>query len=770
MLIHLANEIYQAIAFGSWFHMVLLMGLGGFLVVFMSFLSRSKEYQEYNITGFCLIYYICTLCCVCYGQQGYLNDPTDAFYVGYAFSAYEMIVIGRMPKFRHKVFFVIMAMLTRLILAPPKGEITPFVIQAVMISFKLYLESDKETQSRELFRGNFNSQDQYDKFKNLVAHEIPQSIAIVKKNLQSFLFVNDSWKRLLKLRDSQEEEEGSICCLEKFILQEGEEEEGNPRNAYLSRQNLLNFIKRKFTYESNNNKKLSCFVNFSEEEGSQKRVFNASLTDIIWDNEPSVVIVLKDVTEHQSINSLKVADAQKDNVLATVSHELRTPLNGILGMIQVIEKKIYDQEILHYLSICKSSGNLLLSLVNSILDLNQIRANKLKLYCEKIDVNKLLTSVMALFDFQCTQKGIYLKTRMSHLTPDFIYSDKNRLSQILINLVGNALKFTFKGGITLSAAVSEDGSSIQYLVEDTGIGIKAEDKEKLFKIFGRLDNEDEKINHQGVGLGLMISNNLAKLLCDKQEFKGIRVESEYGKGSSFSFFVNKRHGIMRKESFKAHYGDESLEEGDTSLTDKLNSYSNKKKNNSKMSSPLKSDEEGEERKFLFKNIRPLLLPRLASSPDVNYFKLRTEPNSATNGSSLFKPRISECSPLILIVDDNPFNVTVAEHMLAALNFQVKSALSGDACIQFLASHDQENDPIKLILMDCQMPLMDGYETTRILKKKMKENKIPEIPIVALTANDTELDKEECKKVGMCDYLSKPLNENKLKRMIKRYVD
>jgi len=750
----------------SVFNIVLLIGLAAFLVFFMSFVSKSKEYQEHHITGFCIIYYICALCHVYYGQQGYLSNPTEALYIGYVFSTYEAIVAGRIPKFSHKILFVIMAMCTRLVLMPPIVGISPFMIQTMMISFKLYLESDRERHDRELFRSYFNSKDQLVKFKSLVDHDIPQSVAIVTRKLNNFLFVNESFKDLLRSRNV---DEVGTECLEKFIVQESGEEGECSQDPMRTGQNLLDFIKRKFTYEPNNLKKVLCTVSYPEER-SQKRVFNVSLTDIMWDNKPSVALVLKDLTEHNSLMSLKIADAQKDNVLATVSHELRTPLNGMLGMIQVIEKKVYDQEILHHLSICKNSGNLLLSLVNSILDLNQIRANKLKLYCEKIDVNKLLTSVMALFDFQCTQKGIYLKTRMSPLTPDFIYSDKNRLSQILINLVGNALKFTFKGGITLSAAVSEDSNSIQFTVEDTGIGIKAEDKEKLFKIFGRLDNEDEKINHQGVGLGLMISNNLAKLLCNKQELKGIRVESEYGKGSSFSFYVNKRHGLMKKEeNLKAHFVDESLEEGDTSLTDKLNSYSNKKKHNSKMSSPLKSDEEQEERRFLFKNIRPLLLPRLASSPE-NYFKIRTEPNSAT-ASSLFKPRFSQYnSPLILIVDDNPFNVTVAEHMLAALNFQVKSALSGDACVQLLASHDHVESPISLILMDCQMPLMDGYETTRILKKKMKEKKIPEIPIVALTANDTELDKEECKKVGMCDYLSKPLNENKLKRMVKRYVE
>jgi len=124
---------------------------------------------------------------------------------------------------------------------------------------------------------------------------------------------------------------------------------------------------------------------------------------------------------------------------------------------------------------------------------------------------------------------------------------------------------------------------------------------------------------------------------------------------------------------------------------------------------------------------------------------------------------------ILVVDDNPFNITVAEYMINSLGFKPLSALSGNAALNLLLSHNFNNEPILMILMDCQMPIMDGYETTKMLKEKMKNKEIPEIPIVALTANHNENDQEDCRKAGMCDYLTKPLNEVLLRKVVAKFT-
>ena len=257
----------------------------------------------------------------------------------------------------------------------------------------------------------------------------------------------------------------------------------------------------------------------------------------VWDEQPAIALILYDVTQQQTILSLRTADAYKDNLLATISHELRTPLNGILGMLQIMQKYVKDKDILKYIDICKNSGHLLLGLVNSILDLHQIRAKKLKLYPERVNIDTFLKDISSLFEFQCTQKGIDLKVEVSPVVPPWLITDKNRLSQIFINLVGNALKFTSKGSITISVSPTDHSNYVELSVSDTGIGIKAEDKDKLFRMFGKLEDSDATLNRQGVGLGLTISDNLARVLCCDSEREGIRVESEYNVGSRFYFVI-----------------------------------------------------------------------------------------------------------------------------------------------------------------------------------------------------------------------------------------
>jgi len=470
---------------------------------------------------------------------------------------------------------------------------------------------------------------------------------------------------------------------------------------------------------------------------------------IVWDDQPSIAIILRDITEQHTIMSLKIADAQKDNVLATVSHELRTPLNGMLGMIQIMEKKIREPELLGYLEVCKNSGSLLVSLVNSILDVNQIRANKLKLVPEKIDLYGLLSGVKALFDFQCKKKGIFLTIKISQIT--CVVTDKNRLSQILINLVGNAIKFTSKGGITITACQSRENSDyVKFSVEDTGVGIKDADKGKLFKVFGKLDNDDERINCQGVGLGLNISDNIARVLCQEEKLKGISVDSQFGVGTTFSFLINRRLTTKGKveeekdESELPHVCTTLDTEGD--LSEKLNFYSLVYRGNSDLFEKSKG------------SINDTLI--VHRSKTGSFADCRWQSSEAIS--------TEQATPCIMLVDDNPFNIAVAEHMIRSIGFKVKSALSGDGAIEMFTKNDHKAEPIKLILMDCQMPLMDGFETTKILKRKMHSHQHPDTPIVALTANDSENDREKCKKVGMCDYLTKPLNEMKLQKVIKKY--
>ena len=238
---------------------------------------------------------------------------------------------------------------------------------------------------------------------------------------------------------------------------------------------------------------------------------------------------------------MKIADSNKAKVLASVSHELRTPLNAIIGRLGRCEAQIKDNpEVIEYLSLCRDNAHLLLRLANSLLDLQQLIHGKFKINPAKTEIRKILRDIAKLFKFQTAQKGIDLNLHIAERVPKFINTDEGRLKQILINLVANALKFTFTGSITLQ--VIEYMEYLQISVIDTGAGIKDEEKYKLFTMFGKLGDQQE-VNKNEIGLGLTIANALSLALSgridDEDGQKSIEVESKVGKGSRFYFKILK---------------------------------------------------------------------------------------------------------------------------------------------------------------------------------------------------------------------------------------
>ena len=729
-----------------------------FGIAFVTIILRLKKHQETGITLFLIIFYIACLVVNYYGDTKHFDYPNDAFYFAYTVAIVEAAMTNRMPKFSYRIIFAISLLVIRQAIITPNDKST-IPMHILCQFFSIYLDFDREKKDKNLFGSYFYSRDQLSKFKDLVVNNIPDSIVIMTKDLNQCLFANNSFNIL---------NEGTYVssirsCLEKFRIQEipsdfslstTERVANHNGRTQPQQQTLLNFLEN---YTISNISEGLCNVVVYEKEDqyemtessvdptiskSKGLIFEVKVMTLVWDEKPAIGVILHDITQQNTILRLKIAaNIQKDRLLATVSHELRTPLNSMLGMIQVVLQRIKDADLVQYLNICNSSGHLLLGLVNSILDMNLIRANKLKLNTEKIDLRETLEDIMKLFEFQCAQKSIFLKLKISPIVPKTVVTDKNRLSQIFINLIGNALKFTEKGGITISIRKSLDVRDyIEMSVEDTGLGIKEEDKEKLFKMFGKL--EDERgggtiVNKQGVGLGLTISNNLAKLLCDHKEIGGIRVESEYKKGSKFMFMIRnkKRDSLMSQgqevKCVSSNFSSQILDEGEGVQDKIMESYTCK--------SPLL--------------VKPLFQVKELVSP-----LLKKE------GSLLSR----ESQSSVLIIDDNPLNITVAEFFVKRLGCQTKSALYGKVGIDIVLKNDYVLEPIKLILMDLQMPIMDGYETTKVLKNLMAQGKVPEIPIIALTANDTESDKKACIEAGMSGHLCKPLKEVELKRLLNEY--
>ena len=691
--------------------------------------------------------------------DGFFNNPSDSYLFGVVAAFMERMTTERIPNLKHKIYYVVLTNIGRFLIISPKNNIL-YITNLAAICLGIVMDIDKEGVIKNLFFSYANEKNSFTKFKDLVVQDIPEGVLIISKDLSRNLFVNNAFKEVAGCKTLANMKQ----CLSKFKIQE---KKNDSNQAY----SLLDLLEKNISFVQ---QKFSINLWFHDDNPSlitSGRIFEAKIFSIIWDSEPCIALTMHDITQQQTILSLQLADTNKDKVLATVSHELRTPLNGMLGMIQIMQKRVQDLEILHYLSICKNSGNLLLGLVNSILDLNQIRLNKLKLNIARVSLGELLNDIVHMFELQCTQKGLYLRLQIHKTCPQYIVTDKNRLTQVFINLVGNALKFTSEGGITIS--VEQDPVNTEHLrfaIEDTGIGIKDDDQGKLFKMFGKLEHGD---NNHGVGLGLTISNSLVELLaCCCSSSQHIKVSSTYGKGSKLEFSIKKELEFSCETEDvdeKAREFEDITEIGDR--VEKMEKYSTPTINNFSVlkNSNLPTCN-------LPKNFTECEIATNASttlSPKPKY--LRSQSTLSVVKSNLSLRSVSKktsavlSSDFVLLVDDNPFNLVVAEQFVSSHGFKVKTALSGHAAIKIIMENEHGKEPIKLIFMDLQMPVMDGYETTKALKKLMKEEKIPSIPIVALTANDGPSDKKKCLDVGMSGHLGKPLKDVDLEIMLKKFA-
>ena len=358
-----------------------------------------------------------------------------------------------------------------------------------------------------------------------------------------------------------------------------------------------------------------------------------------------------------------------------------------------------------------------MSMINDILDYSQISNGKLRLTREYFSLWEIIKEVSKLIKFQAKAKGLIYKVECNITSSEYdkkayIKSDPNRLRQILLNLIGNALKFTSEGSLTVSLEANPKGYLVK--VTDTGMGIKQEDKPKLFKLFGKLDmGNKESINQHGVGLGLAISQSLVKILNDNVEGAEIKVESEVGKGSCFYFPL-----LVREEDsfFKTTSQD-------------LNEFANEL-----------------EMKQKIQTLQRVFNDFHLSPPEEKVLETKR----------------------VLVVDDDQINILVATNFLKGFpDYIFKTASNGLEAIQIVKDEAISNEFFDVILMDCDMPKLDGFETTKIIKDLVAQKMIPSLAIIACTANASPLDYETCFKSGMTDYISKPFTKLELREKIER---
>ncbi len=374
------------------------------------------------------------------------------------------------------------------------------------------------------------------------------------------------------------------------------------------------------------------------------------------------------------------SERAKHQFLANMSHEIRTPMNAIKGMTEILLRRDPNEEQVEFLSGIKQSSDALLVIINDILDLSKIESGKIELENIQFDLDEILQGVHTIMKFKAEEKGLELNIKDSGLE-NALLGDPSRLRQILINLVGNAIKFTEKGIVNVMVEQLESHDEevlLQFTVSDTGVGIAREHLEKIFNSFEQ-EYADTSRKFGGTGLGLSISKKLVELYNGK-----IWVESEKGKGSQFHFSIAFKKASELEQVHKAQKG---------TVFDKS----------------------------LLKGIK------------------------------------------ILLVEDNDFNAVVAQEELedAIEDVGIELAENGSIAIEKLKS-----DNFDIVLMDVQMPVMNGYEATQ--KIRTLPEKFSEIPIIAMTANVLKDEIERCYASGMDDFIGKPFNTEMLIQKIYRH--
>ena len=512
-------------------------------------------------------------------------------------------------------------------------------------------------------------------------------------------------------------------------------------------------------------------------------------------------------------NAEAMAQAKSD-FLANMSHEIRTPMNGVIGMLELLKEERLNEKSRGYVDIAYGSANMLLNVINDILDISKIESGKLHIEKIDFDLRKSIEDIVDLLSKLAFQKNIELSCFIPPETQIMLQGDVMRLQQVLNNLLSNAIKFTHQGDVSINVSTLEQSGTrvrLRFEVRDTGIGIPEDKQELLFQDFVQADSSTSR-KYGGTGLGLAISKKLVEMMGGE-----IGLNSQVGKGSTFWFELpfktvketerwnfslqGKRVLVIDDNQTNCLILQKYLENWDaqvvTEVIPEIGLY--RLQEALEQNQPFDvllldmqmPDVSGDE-----------VAAKIRGNPGFNALKIivlssitlnQKQPDESCIDLMINKPirqtmlkdslitalglhgeseqaattghdTISQLKGRVLFVDDNEVNQHLGQAMLKKLGLQFETAKNGEQALQ-----KKQTGDFDLILMDCQMPVMDGFEATRRIRQEETESACQRVPIIALTANAMAGDKERCLAAGMDDYLSKPYTLKDLFAVISNWI-